>query len=98
MSEDTADKIRYTMILSRAAHESLTAITQRHKISQAEAIECVLANLDQQAWAARFDEVRIKKLAEREGRRQQKRRAIELLTKLSPEEIARLTAAVGQNP
>lgn len=82
------DKLRYTLALSKTAHEKLTAITSHFKVTQAEAIEVLLREADPQALKAQFMAVRNAKVDARAGRAALRQK----LAKLTPEQLVALAA------
>lgn len=83
-----SDKLRYTVILSRSAHERLTALTEQHKLSQAEVIEALLLQSEPDIWDRRFEVLHQAKDQDRAN----KRALISKLSKLTPEQLAKLGA------
>lgn len=98
MQKKTSDvaqdkKLRYTVILSQAAHDKLTEITKAHVLSQADVFEALLANLKDEQWAPVFAAVREAKV----NARTSKRAILNRFSKMSPEELAKLSQLVITN-
>lgn len=86
------DKVRYMLILNKDCHARLTALTQRHKLSQSDVIEQMLVHINVDDWAPIFDKARANKVRERA----QKRTALQKLQKLEPAELERLAAQASK--
>lgn len=89
---DAAGNIRYSIILNKAAHDRLTAITAKHKISQADAIATLLINAKDREWDPLFDAARNAKVSARDRKKQ----LLAKLDDLSPEKLAALIAQANK--
>ncbi|UUZ75497.1 hypothetical protein LP414_27665 [Polaromonas sp. P1(28)-13] len=83
-----AKNLRYTIVLTNVAHYTMVKITEDTGLSQAEVIDTLLTKFDRAQWAPIFAAVREAKL----GARTSKRAILQRLSKLSTEELAKLTA------
>lgn len=85
------DTLRYTLVLSRIAHERLTTLTGRFRLTQSEVFEVLLEKADLSVLTPKLLAVRDAKLKERAERAALRHK----LTKLTPEQLAALAAMTG---
>lgn len=94
-SDDSQDEpVRYTVILTRAAHAKLLKVTKDHSLTQAEVIETLVTQHDAGQWAPVFADIRTAKL----NARTSKRAIMQRLSKMSPEELAKVAQLALSQP